>query len=92
MRTLGYSVAREIWFLICEPVVVGGPRVPACPIFESADGIELKALAASIYEHEARMWVEDQWRCPRCFDLNSKHSAQCRCGISRDGLPEFCER
>lgn len=52
---------------------------------------DIRALAASIYEPEARLWVGDRWRCPQCLKLNKQRSPQCVCGISRDGLPEFCE-
>jgi hypothetical protein len=53
---------------------------------------DIRALAASIYEPEPRVWIEDRWRCPQCLTLNRKLAAQCACGISRDGLPEFYER
>ncbi len=52
---------------------------------------DVKALAASIYEPEPRFWINDRWRCPQCLKLNGKLAVQCVCGISRDGLPEFCE-
>jgi hypothetical protein len=53
--------------------------------------VDIKALAASIYEPEPRLWIDDRWRCPQCLKLNRTHEAACACGISRDGLPEFCE-
>jgi len=52
---------------------------------------KIRALAASIYEPEARLWVGKRWRCPQCLKLNEEKATQCACGISRDGLPEFCE-
>lgn len=52
----------------------------------------VRALAASIYEPEPRVWVEDRWRCPQCLAWNQERIIQCVCGISRDGLPEFCDR
>ena len=54
--------------------------------------VDIKALAASIYEPEPRLWTADRWRCPQCLRRNQEHEAACACGISRDGLPEFCER
>ncbi len=52
---------------------------------------DIRALAASIYEPEPRLWIADRWRCPQCLKQNSEALDQCACGISRDGLPEFCE-
>ncbi|HLH01880.1 MAG TPA: hypothetical protein VKX25_03860 [Bryobacteraceae bacterium] len=52
---------------------------------------DIKALAASIYEPEPRLWVGERWRCPQCLKLNQRIEPACVCGISRDGLPEFCE-
>jgi hypothetical protein len=52
---------------------------------------DIKALAASIYEPEPRVWLGDRWRCPQCLKWNRRLEAACACGISRDGLPEFCE-
>lgn len=85
-------MAKETWFLVCEPVVIAGPREPASPISESIDRFQLKALAALIYEPMPRIWVGDKWKCPQCFDFNPGDSLRCWCGISRDSLPEFCER
>lgn len=51
------------------------------------------ALAASIYERQPRNWINVKfWACPQCGEANKRTTAQCRCGISRDGLPEFCQR
>jgi hypothetical protein len=53
---------------------------------------DIKALAASIYEPMPRLWRDEQWRCPQCRRWNADVRERCYCGISRDGLPEFCER
>ena len=53
---------------------------------------DIRILAASIYEPQARLWTGDRWRCPQCLKRNPASAVQCSCGISRDGLPEFCER
>ncbi len=53
---------------------------------------DIRALAASIYEPEPRVWIEGRWCCPQCLTLNRKAVRQCACGITRDGLAEFCER
>jgi hypothetical protein len=53
---------------------------------------DVRALAASIYEPEPRVWDADWWCCPQCLNWNTEDLHQCACGISRDGLPEFCER
>ncbi|MDQ2710999.1 MAG: hypothetical protein M3Y24_01985 [Acidobacteriota bacterium] len=53
---------------------------------------DIRVLAASIYEPKPRLWIGARWRCPQCLKLNNKTAVQCGCGISRDGLPEFCER
>ncbi len=53
---------------------------------------DVRALAASIYEPQVRLWTGGRWRCPQCETLNPRAAKQCACGISRDGLPEFCER
>ena len=51
---------------------------------------DIRALAASIYEPQPRRWIGHSWCCPQCLKLNRKQTSQCACGISRDGLPEFC--
>ncbi len=53
---------------------------------------DIRILAASIYEPQPRLWTEDRWCCPQCLKPNPEAAVQCSCGISRDGLPEFCER
>jgi hypothetical protein len=50
---------------------------------------DLSLLAASVYERQARIWVDHGCMCPQCQRINRGNIAQCRCGISRDGLPEF---
>lgn len=52
----------------------------------------IRALAASLYEPRPRFWFEGQWQCPQCHRLNRQNIVECACGITRDGLPEFCER
>ena len=52
---------------------------------------DIRALAASIYEPLPRRWIGNSWCCPQCLKLNRDVLTQCACGISRDGLPEFCE-
>ncbi len=60
---------------------------------KALDRADVLALAASIYEMRPRMWQRaDTWICPQCGLANKRKCIQCRCGISRDGLPEFCER
>ncbi len=54
--------------------------------------VEIRALAASIDEPLARLWMNECWECPQCRSSNIRRRRQCDCGISRDGLPEFCER
>ena len=54
--------------------------------------MDIRALAASIYEPLPRVWTRRRWRCPQCLKLNIETAAQCACGITRDGLPEFCDR
>src|SRR5579884_1654201 len=54
--------------------------------------VEIRALAASIYEPLERSWRANSWECPQCQQWNAKCSLQCGCGISRDGLPEFSEQ
>ena len=54
--------------------------------------LDVKALAARIYEPLARHWENGYWECPQCGRLNAQHAPQCACGITRDGLPEFCDR
>jgi len=61
-------------------------------IHEQLTIADIRALAASIYEPERRIWSGDRWRCPQCMTQNFQRSSQCACGISRDGLPEFCDR
>ncbi|HEX4168497.1 MAG TPA: hypothetical protein VHZ55_23795 [Bryobacteraceae bacterium] len=53
---------------------------------------DIRVLAATIYEPEVRIWTGGRWCCPQCLALNDRSSGQCACGISRDGLPEFCDR
>ena len=53
---------------------------------------DIRALVASIYEREVRLWSGGEWCCPHCLSWNGGERTQCACGISRDGLPEFCER
>ncbi len=53
---------------------------------------DIRVLAASIYEPEVRLWMAGKWCCPQCQVWNGREERQCSCGISRDGLPEFCER
>ncbi len=53
---------------------------------------DIRALAASIYEPEPRIWRNGRWKCPQCLVWNQESNLQCACGISRDGLAEFCER
>jgi hypothetical protein len=53
---------------------------------------DIRLLAASIYEPEPRLWIGDSWECPQCLNMNAQAEIQCACGISRDGLPEFCDR
>ena len=52
---------------------------------------DIRLVAAKIYEPQPRIWTEYGWRCPQCRQVNRKTSRECRCGITRDGLPEFCE-
>jgi hypothetical protein len=56
---------------------------------EQVTALEIRAIAASIYEPQARVWVHGGWSCPQCRKVNEKTARQCVCGISRDGLPEF---
>jgi hypothetical protein len=53
---------------------------------------EIKALAASIYEPQPRLLFEGRWECPQCHQKNMSAVRHCACGITRDGLPEFCQR
>jgi hypothetical protein len=53
---------------------------------------EIKALAASIYEPQPRLWFEGRWECPQCHRKNMGAVRHCACGITRDGLAEFCQR
>jgi len=53
---------------------------------------DILALAAAIYEPQPRLWTRRGWQCPQCKKVNRKKHKQCACGITRDGLPEFCER
>jgi hypothetical protein len=53
---------------------------------------DIRAVAARIYEPQARIWTENGWQCPQCRKINIAPVRQCACGITRDGLPEFCER
>jgi hypothetical protein len=59
---------------------------------EKLDIVDIRALAASIYEPEPRRWLDGRWRCPQCLKWNRASETGCVCGISRDGLPEFCEK
>lgn len=60
---------------------------------EDLTSVEVKAIAASIYEPQPRLWVNSRlWRCPQCCSVNHFSQAECACGITRDGLPEFRER
>ena len=52
---------------------------------------DIRLVAAKIYEPQPRIWTEYGWRCPQCRQVNKKTSRECCCGITRDGLPEFCE-
>jgi hypothetical protein len=45
-----------------------------------------------MYEPMLRVWIGRKWVCPHCRRHSHKTDVQCGCGISRDGLPEFCER
>jgi len=56
------------------------------------DKIELLAIVARAYEPLPRVWEANMWLCPQCKQFNLKAAKQCRCRISRDGLPGFCER
>ncbi len=61
-------------------------------IHEELTIADIKVLAASIYEPQARLWTNNQWCCPQCQRMNDRATPHCTCGITRDGLPEFCER
>jgi hypothetical protein len=60
--------------------------------FEPVTVAEIRALVASIYEPQPRIWSQNRWECPNCGNQNACSVLECGCGISRDGLPEFCER
>ena len=63
------------------------------PINEGLTNTDIMGIAAALYEPRARVWLTaTSWLCPQCRRANGKHIVQCHCGISRDGLPEFCER
>ena len=53
---------------------------------------DIRALEARIYEPQPRIWSESGWECPQCKEVNLAKLLQCACGISRDGLSEFCQR
>jgi hypothetical protein len=59
---------------------------------EELTAIDVRAMAAALYEPQPRRWFADLWECPHCLKFNREFAIQCACGISRDGLPEFCER
>jgi hypothetical protein len=50
---------------------------------------DISLIAASFYEGQPRIWLDDGWVCPQCRRTNEKNVPQCQCAISRDGLPEF---
>ncbi len=54
--------------------------------------VEIRALAASMYEPRKRLWMNGCWECPQCRTPNRRHRRQCDWGITRDGLPEFREQ
>jgi hypothetical protein len=60
--------------------------------FEPVTVAEIRVLVASLYEPHPRIWKHKRWECPNCLTKNASSTKQCSCGISRDGLPEFCER
>lgn len=60
--------------------------------FEPVTVAEIRVLVASLYEPHPRIWEHNRWACPNCLTKNASSTKQCSCGISRDGLPEFCER
>jgi len=50
--------------------------------------VDIKALAASIYEPEPRLWVGERWRCPQCLKLNQRRKFpddQCQSSIGTTG-------
>ena len=60
--------------------------------FEPVTVAEIRLLVASLYELHPRIWKQKRWVCPNCRAENASSAKECQCGISRDGLPEFCER
>jgi hypothetical protein len=60
--------------------------------FERVNIADIRLLVASLYESHPRTWRRNRWECPNCKTENHREEKGCACGISRDGLPEFCER
>ena len=52
---------------------------------------DIRAIAARIYEPQPRIWSDGGWQCPQCRKVNIHILRECGCGITRDGLPEYCE-
>ena len=50
---------------------------------------EIGVLAGLIYEPVPRIWVDGEWCCPHCLELNEASAERCACGVGRDSEPQI---
>lgn len=50
---------------------------------------EIGILAALIYEPVPRIWIDGEWCCLHCLELNEPSAERCACGVGRDSEPQI---
>jgi hypothetical protein len=50
---------------------------------------EIGVLAALVYEPVPRIWIDAEWCCPHCLELNERSAQRCACGVGREAGPQI---